>query len=62
MRTAHYTVEVDVRTDVDRTLGSMQQLANIVAEGLEDLGMDPADYDVTVTGPPELRIGVVLRG
>ena len=50
-----YTITVSTDRHVD---GGMQRLADVVADELDRQGMSHRSYDVTVAGPPELRIGV----
>lgn len=50
-----YTIAVEVD---DRYAPGLQRMADAVADVLERHGATEADYDVTVEGPPELRIGV----
>ena len=57
----HYSLSVDIRSDLTHSLRSMDDLVDIVCSGLEARGITDADYYVEVHGPPELRIGVVER-
>lgn len=53
-----YRVEVETR----EPLRSMDTLVDIIADGLEALGLSPnGDYEVIVHGPPELHIRLVDR-
>jgi len=59
--TNHYWLEVDVRSDLVKSLRSVDDLVDIVCAGLEARGIEESDYYVEVHGPPEVRIGVTLR-
>jgi hypothetical protein len=56
----HYRVEVDVARD--RGPRSMQWFVDVICEALErECNCTDRDYYVEVHGPPELRIGVVMK-
>lgn len=56
----HYSLSVDIRSDLTNSLRSMDDLVDIVCTGLEARGITEADYYVEVKGPPELRFSVTL--
>jgi hypothetical protein len=56
---ASYTIEVEVD---DPWAPGMQPLADAVADLLERKGAQEHNYNVTVNGLPELRVGFVDRG
>lgn len=54
---ARYRIEVDTV----RPLPTMRVLVDAVAEELERHGLGEHEYAVEVHGPPELKIGLVMR-
>jgi hypothetical protein len=61
VNTNHYTLEVDLRNDIDASVRSMAQLVDILCAALEERGFCEHDYYVEVKGPPELSFGVTMR-
>ena len=61
MNTNHYTLEVDLRNDIDASVRGMAHLVDILCAALEERGFCEHDYCVEVKGPPELSIGVTMR-
>jgi hypothetical protein len=58
-----YTIDITVEDRANAPgIPSMAWLGDIVGDALEhSLGLTPEDYTIEVTGPPELRIGVLMR-
>lgn len=57
--TSIYAIKGELRTDRAR---GMADVADVLAEAMERaFGVSEEDYEVVVSGPPELHIGLVPR-